>query len=131
MTKKSYFIIFCELLAVAFIHLKLSNSITWNWFIVLSPLFIPFILYGLFLICCALIGKIKSIINIYQYNKRETKRALERKADWRTDTPEQNILLFFRSNGKWHHGSYENGKFRILGTKEELDADTWFYQWRK
>jgi hypothetical protein len=32
---------FCGLLAIAFIVLKLCNVITWSWWWVLSPLWIP------------------------------------------------------------------------------------------
>ena len=35
---------FCGLLTVVFITLKLCNVITWSWWWVLSPLWIPFAL---------------------------------------------------------------------------------------
>lgn len=40
----------CELLTLLFIGLKLTGFIDWSWFWVLSPIFIPLIIIGGFLI---------------------------------------------------------------------------------
>lgn len=39
---------FCSLLAVLFIGLKLTNAIQWSWLWVLSPIWIPFAIFGIF-----------------------------------------------------------------------------------
>ena len=44
---------FCGLLTVLFIGLKLTNYITWSWWLVVSPLWIPLVLA---LILFAVIG---------------------------------------------------------------------------
>lgn len=43
-TTRSGGIGFCGLLAIVFITLKLTNYITWSWWWVLSPLWIPIVL---------------------------------------------------------------------------------------
>lgn len=47
--KTSGGITFIGLLAIAFIVLKLTNVITWSWWWVLSPIWLPFAI-GLFVI---------------------------------------------------------------------------------
>lgn len=127
---KKYFIIYFELLSITFIYLKLANYISWNWLVVLSPLYAPFILYGLYLIVCLFIGFIQEKENKHKSIREGIKAAEKRKADWRTDTPERNRLLFFRSNKVWHFGSYsyENKKFERLLDKTLHDADVWYYR---
>jgi fatty acid desaturase len=43
---------FCGALTILFIALKLLGEIDWNWFWVLSPLWIP---YGIWLILCIIL----------------------------------------------------------------------------
>jgi hypothetical protein len=42
---------FCEVLTIVFIILKITNVITWSWFLVFSPLIV---VYGLFSIILAI-----------------------------------------------------------------------------
>ena len=51
--KQSGGIGFCGLLAIVFITLKLTSVITWSWWWVLSPLWIPL---AALVILCALAG---------------------------------------------------------------------------
>lgn len=46
---------FLELLLIAFIVLKLCKVITWSWWWVLSPIWIPFCLWVVFVIIITLI----------------------------------------------------------------------------
>ena len=41
---------FCGLLALAFIVLKLTGVITWSWVWVLSPIWVPFVLWLLIVV---------------------------------------------------------------------------------
>lgn len=41
---------FCGLLTILFIALKLTNVITWSWWWVLAPMWIPFAIVLLFII---------------------------------------------------------------------------------
>ena len=45
----------CTLLTVAFIVLKLCNVITWSWWLVLAPLWIPISLVAIILLILILI----------------------------------------------------------------------------
>lgn len=45
---------FCGLLTILFIALKLTNFITWSWWWILSPLWIPLIIVILIIFFCAL-----------------------------------------------------------------------------
>lgn len=42
---------FCGLLTIVFIVLKLIGKITWSWVWVLAPMWVPFVLAILFIIC--------------------------------------------------------------------------------
>lgn len=42
---------FCDALAIVFIILKLCNVISWSWWWVLSPIWIPSILMIICMIC--------------------------------------------------------------------------------
>lgn len=59
----SIFKIFCVLLGVAFIVLRLCHVIDWSWWIVIAPLFAPIIVNILFLvvsfICVLIYAKYK------------------------------------------------------------------------
>lgn len=54
-SKKSYGLGFCDVLAIVFIVLKLLGVVTWSWWWVLAPIWIPLIivlvLYGILAIC--------------------------------------------------------------------------------
>lgn len=52
-TQSSGGIGFCGLLAIVFITLKLTSVIAWSWWLVLSPLWIPF---AIVLLLCAIAG---------------------------------------------------------------------------
>jgi uncharacterized membrane protein YhdT len=56
------------LLCVAFIVLKLSGSISWPWWLVLAPLWVPYTLalgvMGVFVIQCATIAGISEIFQM-------------------------------------------------------------------
>ena len=43
---------FCGILAIVFITLKLVGYITWSWWWVLSPLWIPFVVVIVFMVVC-------------------------------------------------------------------------------
>lgn len=47
---------FVGLLTILFIGLKLTGYITWSWWWVLSPLWIPFVLAVLFLLTILVLG---------------------------------------------------------------------------
>ncbi len=47
---------FVGLLTILFIGLKLTGYITWSWWWVLSPLWIPFVLAVLFLLTVLVLG---------------------------------------------------------------------------
>lgn len=51
----------CSALLVAFIILKIIGMITWSWWWVLSPLWIPFAAVVIFLLVVAVIGGIVSL----------------------------------------------------------------------
>ena len=44
--------IFCQLLTVLFIGLKLTHQINWNWWVVLSPIIIPIAVGIAFIAIC-------------------------------------------------------------------------------
>ena len=48
---------FCEVLALIFIVLKLTKVITWSWWWVLSPIWIPFILALILLILLTIVNR--------------------------------------------------------------------------
>lgn len=48
--------IFWDLLAVAFIVLKITGVITWSWWWVLSPIWIPFTIALIFIIITIIIA---------------------------------------------------------------------------
>lgn len=50
---------FLGLLTICFIVLKLTNYISWSWWVVLSPLYVPLVLIVVLLIA-AVASKIKS-----------------------------------------------------------------------
>ena len=50
---------FCSVLTLIFIVLKLLNVITWSWWWVLSPLWIPASIIGIVLLVIIIIAKIK------------------------------------------------------------------------
>ena len=53
------FSMFINMLQVLFIGLKLTNNIDWSWWLVLSPIWIQFVIV-LFFICFLIIsGKVK------------------------------------------------------------------------
>ncbi len=53
------FAMFINMLQVLFIGLKLTNNIDWSWWLVLSPIWIQFVIV-LFFICFLIIsGKVK------------------------------------------------------------------------
>lgn len=54
---------FCGLLAIVFIVLKLCSVITWSWWWVLAPLWIPFALGLCFLIVTLMIGALVAAID--------------------------------------------------------------------
>jgi len=56
MENKSSGIGFTGLLAVAFIVLKLTGTITWSWLWVLAPLWIPVALFVFILVVCGLVA---------------------------------------------------------------------------
>lgn len=65
---------FCGLLAIAFIVLKLTGVITWSWWWVLAPLWIPFLIV-LGIVILALTGFfIKGFVDGMNQNKRKRKR---------------------------------------------------------
>lgn len=47
------------LLGTAFIVLKLTGVITWSWLWVLSPFWIPFVIFALFLLILVIVAKTK------------------------------------------------------------------------
>lgn len=47
---------FLGLLTLVFIVLKLTNSIAWPWWAVLSPLYLPFVVGTAFLLLMLLLG---------------------------------------------------------------------------
>lgn len=51
---------FCGLLTILFIALKLTNIISWSWWWVLSPLWIPFAIVILIMVFIIVIAAIKS-----------------------------------------------------------------------
>ena len=51
----------CSVLLVAFIILKIIGMITWSWWWVLSPLWIPVAAVVIFLLVIAVIGGIVSL----------------------------------------------------------------------
>lgn len=60
-TTKSGGIGFCGLLTILFIALKLTNVITWSWWWVLSPLWIPFLIVMLILLIILVVAIIKNV----------------------------------------------------------------------
>jgi hypothetical protein len=52
---------FCGLLTTLFIALKLTNVITWSWWWILAPMWIPIILFILCLIIIFCVGIVKSV----------------------------------------------------------------------
>ena len=54
---------FCGMLAIVFIALKLAKVITWSWWWVLSPLWIPF---ALALAIIAMVLLVKLIIYFFE-----------------------------------------------------------------
>lgn len=52
MSKEKTFIglSFTQLLTLIFITLKLTGVITWSWFWVLSPIFIPLMVFGCYMV---------------------------------------------------------------------------------
>lgn len=44
-----------KLLSILFIGLKLANIITWSWLIVLSPLFIIFLIYAVIIVLACIV----------------------------------------------------------------------------
>jgi len=57
-TQSSGSIRFVGLLAILFIGLKLANFITWSWWWVLSPLWIPALLVLLIMLIAAIVYEI-------------------------------------------------------------------------
>lgn len=55
---------FCGLLAIVFITLKLLDKIDWNWFWVLSPLWIPIAILFVVLIIIGLVIFIAFLIDL-------------------------------------------------------------------
>lgn len=53
---------FATLLAILFIGLKLTGFITWNWFWVLSPIWIPFCLFLTFLSLVLFISIVSALV---------------------------------------------------------------------
>lgn len=51
----------CSALLVAFVILKLVGVITWSWWWVLSPLWLPFVAVVIFLLVAAIIAGIISL----------------------------------------------------------------------
>lgn len=64
---------FPSLLTLLFIGLKLTNTIDWSWFWVLSPIWIPFTLVIALIAIAALALSIDKVI-IRVKNKRRVKR---------------------------------------------------------
>ena len=55
---------FCGALAILFIALKLLNQITWSWWWVLSPIWIPFVII---LVVLLVIGSIMLFVTRKRY----------------------------------------------------------------
>lgn len=55
---------FCGVLAILFIALKLLNQITWSWWWVLSPIWIPFVIIFVVLL---VIGSIMLFVTRKRY----------------------------------------------------------------
>lgn len=53
-SSSSYGVVFAELLAIAFIVLKLCGIIHWSWVLVLSPLWISLIIVVIILVVIAI-----------------------------------------------------------------------------
>ncbi len=51
-----YGINFWELLTIVFIILKATGTITWSWWLVLAPIWVPIVLVILFIIIFVLYG---------------------------------------------------------------------------
>lgn len=51
-------ITFLELLTIVFVACKLTKVISWSWWWVLGPIWIPFVLVVGVLLLCAIIGAI-------------------------------------------------------------------------
>lgn len=65
---------FLGMLAILFIGLKLTGYITWSWWWVLSPLWIPFaIIAGIGVILAFFYGMIK-LIEVIMFNKKRKPR---------------------------------------------------------
>lgn len=56
---------FCGLLTIVFITLKLTHFISWSWWWVLSPLWIPLVIVLAIILIALLVIVIKSIIDSY------------------------------------------------------------------
>lgn len=58
---------FCGLLAIVFITLKLTGTIAWSWWWVLSPLWIPWaIILGIVLVCALVYGIYTVIAGVFE-----------------------------------------------------------------
>lgn len=61
---------FFGLLTIVFIALKLMNVIDWSWWLVLLPLYGPFLLFIIVAILFVLIAFLKYLIKDYKRKKR-------------------------------------------------------------
>lgn len=52
---------FCGLLTILFIALKLTKIITWSWWWVLAPLWVPIVIALIAIIIIIFVGIIKSV----------------------------------------------------------------------
>lgn len=53
------FAMFINMLQVLFIGLKLTNNIDWSWWLVLSPIWIQFVIVVFFICFLIISGKVK------------------------------------------------------------------------
>lgn len=61
---------FCGLLTITFITLRLCNVIDWNWFWILSPLWIPITFYIFLILFIFLSGYVASVLISFGRNGR-------------------------------------------------------------
>lgn len=67
MTEIKYGVGFLELLALLFIGLKLGNVITWSWWTVTMPLWLPVaIVLGVVLIAVLIVGLLAVIVAMWE-----------------------------------------------------------------
>ena len=131
---KSSSVNFCSLLAIAFIVLKLTKVISWSWLWVLSPLWVPVALSVVILIFYIIFKVIPELIENRRYlnNSDIRDEARKHRAEWVQDQfkfPDEHKAISFLVEKKWHNGMYEDGQFRIVGTKKTFDnVDVWYYK---